>query len=178
MLSTVALRDLGDLRAGFNAAVSGAQARGGRGWAAHVDFLHAARPSNLATGATGNRMAGGAGVWRCPSQERGAPGLVLDATSHWGSGRTEDHGGGFLGGVGAGGIHQADLERSCLPPAPSLSLGEANRQPRLPLSGFPVSWGETERRAWARHSSATFKSVFPGWRYFWCLLEKPGLASL
>lgn len=32
MLSTVALGDLGDLRAGFNAAVSGAQARGvGRG---------------------------------------------------------------------------------------------------------------------------------------------------
>lgn len=119
MLSTVTLGDLGDLRTGFNAAVSGAAA-GGRRRGSSRGFLQlsaCSRPSwprqgTAATRGTSCLMAArnlAAALDPGPNRRRGAgalpfftmqlpegaPGLTLvDRNGHSGSPITEDNGGG------------------------------------------------------------------------------------
>lgn len=161
MLSTVTLRDLGDLRAGFNAAVSGGGGGGSRGvlqtsacsrpaWPRQATAANLAALPDLGP----NRRRG----WSSPLL-RDAPrpgegsqgGLVPDASSHWGSRRMEDNGRGRPGGAEEG-ISPSPVGALCPPPASPLSPpGEAGpregelrgRAARLRLPATATVSGET-----------------------------------
>lgn len=143
MLSTVTLGDLGDLRAGFNAAVSGAAGSGRRGRLTWIFTDLRLQPARVATPGHGPQAAASlmaasnlAAVADLGPKRRRAwdPSLPGDApgpggggrggwfrrNSRWGSGRAEDNGGGELPGKGRGRFRGAALGSSC--PSPALPL--------------------------------------------------------
>lgn len=188
MLSTVTLGDLGDLRAGFNAACQGPRAAGGGGGSR--GFLQISACSRLAwphqgtaRNARSRQLDGGRelGGRAAPGPNRrrgwdfsllrdalgqggGRGGWFQTRTAAGGLGRRRTMGGGYLGGAGEEFL-QAALERSSSPAAPSLSLGGSRAEAGGERDGHRVAsqpLAERERRARARQFGCNFQLRFPG----------------
>lgn len=170
MLSTVTLGDLGDLRAGFNAAVSGAAGSGRRGRLTWIFTDLRLQPARVATPGHGPQAAASlmaasnlAAVadlgpkrrraWDpslpgdAPGPGGGGAGAGLDGTAAGGRGERRTMGGGSCRGR-AGGDFVAQLWGAPARLQLSLSLGrsraEAGGERRPPPPGFPVSGRERE----------------------------------
>lgn len=187
MLSTVTLGDLGDLRAGFNAAVSGAAGSGRRGRLTWIFTDLRLQPARVATPGHGPQAAASlmaasnlAAVadlgpkrrraWDpslpgdAPGPGGGGAGAGLDGTAAGGRGERRTMGGGAAG-EGQGAISWrsfGELLPVSSSPSPS---GEAGLRPvesdgRRRLAS--QSRGERERRARARQFGSNFQLCFPG----------------